>query len=168
MQEVEVWLFASKLGHLVGTSPDHWSFVMNPREDLGVPLGSDALSLLFPTREGTWEGMQVRQWFQQFLPEPEILRPLCRRLGLSSTNEIALLGALGGDCPGAISFRTPMTEGVIGEGVHRLLSPDELRHLVAALPERPLLVDVEGAVPPAVIKQLTAINGVLRVRYLPS
>ncbi len=30
------------------------------------------------------------------------------------------------------------------------------------------LVDVEGAVPPAVIKQLTAINGVLRVRYLPS
>ena len=30
------------------------------------------------------------------------------------------------------------------------------------------LVDVESAVPPAVIKQLTAINGVLRVRYLPS
>jgi len=30
------------------------------------------------------------------------------------------------------------------------------------------LVDVEGAVPQAVIDQLTAINGVLRVRYLPS
>jgi D-3-phosphoglycerate dehydrogenase / 2-oxoglutarate reductase len=30
------------------------------------------------------------------------------------------------------------------------------------------LVDVEGAVPPSVIKQLTAIKGVLRVRYLPS
>jgi len=30
------------------------------------------------------------------------------------------------------------------------------------------LVDVETAVPPKVIKQLTAINGVLRVRYLPS
>jgi len=30
------------------------------------------------------------------------------------------------------------------------------------------LVDVERAVPQAVIDQLTAINGVLRVRYLPS
>ena len=30
------------------------------------------------------------------------------------------------------------------------------------------LVDVEGKVPPAVIKQLTAISGVLRVRYLPA
>ena len=30
------------------------------------------------------------------------------------------------------------------------------------------LVDVEGAVPQTVIEQLTAINGVLRVRYLPS
>jgi D-3-phosphoglycerate dehydrogenase len=30
------------------------------------------------------------------------------------------------------------------------------------------LVDVESAVPPKVLKQLTAINGVLRVRYLPS
>ena len=30
------------------------------------------------------------------------------------------------------------------------------------------LVDIESPVPPAVIKQLTDINGVLRVRYLPS
>ena len=30
------------------------------------------------------------------------------------------------------------------------------------------LVDVESAVPQSVIDQLTAIHGVLRVRYLPS
>ena len=30
------------------------------------------------------------------------------------------------------------------------------------------LVDVESAVPPAIIEQLTAIHGVLRVRYLPA
>ncbi|MBI4694765.1 MAG: HipA domain-containing protein [Gammaproteobacteria bacterium] len=102
------------------------------------------VSMRLPPRSKPYKGPLLQSWMRNLLPGYEIRRLACRRLGLSQANDFALLGALGGDCQGAVSFHA-VGEGAEPEAFRRALTDAEVRNLMAALPEQPLLVDVEGA-----------------------
>jgi serine/threonine-protein kinase HipA len=63
-----------------------------------------AISASLPLREGPHEPPVVRAFFANLLPEGEVRQGVARRLGLSESNDFALLRALGGDCAGALSL----------------------------------------------------------------
>ena len=143
MPELEVRLRGESVGHLVATTSTRWSFIPSETEIAREHPAQGVISLLHPISERPMEHPSLRAWCLNLLPEPEVIRPLCRRLGISTGNEFAVLAANGEDCPGAISFYPP--GATPSDGELRPLTDEELRHLIAALPERPLLVDVEGA-----------------------
>lgn len=142
--ELAVAYDGEAMGHLVAEDTGGWAFVYRPEFLAQSPRGR-MLSLNFPPRAQAYRGPELTTLFRNLLPGGAIRRQLCQRLGVSEGNEFGLLGALGGDCPGALTL-TPPTEQVRPRAsVVRLFSEQELRHVVAALPQQPLLSDVEGA-----------------------
>lgn len=100
------------------------------------------LSVALPPRDDPYQDAECRPWLGGLLPEGEIRQRVQALAGLSPGNEVGLLAALGGDCPGAVSFSAPWLEPVTESDV-RTLTSDEFHGLVMALREKPLLVDVE-------------------------
>ena len=142
--ELAVAYDGEPIGHLVEEDTGSWAFVYRP-EFVSGPRGARTLGLNFPPRTEAYRGPELMSLFRNFLPGGSIRRQLCQRLGISEGNDFGLLGALGGDCPGALTLAQPADQVRPQASVVRLLSEQELRHVVAALPHQPLLSDVEGA-----------------------
>lgn len=132
------------IGHLVEEDTGTWAFVYRPEFVASAPDGK-TLSLNFPPRTDAYRGPDLTGLFRNLLPGGEIRRQLCQRLGISQGNDFGLLGALAGDCPGALTLTRPAEQVRPQASVVRLFSEQELRHVVAALPHQPLLSEVEGA-----------------------
>lgn len=90
----------------------------------------------------------VRAFFAGLLPEGEPRRLLARRLQISEGNDFALLEALGGDCPGAISLYPPDAEPALARAAAevRWLGEAGLAELIETLPERPMHAGEDGEV----------------------
>jgi serine/threonine-protein kinase HipA len=90
------------------------------------------LSVRLPVRSAPYGDTHARPFFENLLPEEEYRRLVAAGLGLSSGNAAALLGAIGGECAGAVSIwpaaRPPAT---VAPG-YRDLGPDDLRALFTA------------------------------------
>ncbi|MGR9092509.1 MAG: HipA domain-containing protein [Gammaproteobacteria bacterium] len=142
--ELTVAYDGEPIGHLVEEDTGGWAFVYRP-EFLAQYPGGRTVSLNFPPRTHAYRGPELTALFRNLLPGGAIRRQLCQRLGISEGNDFGLLGALGGDCPGALTLTRPAEEVRPRASVVRLFSEQELRHVVAALPRQPLLSDVEGA-----------------------
>lgn len=142
LTELEVRYAGAMMGHLVEAESAVWSFVYAP-EWLGNAARGLTLSLRYPPQGRPITEGGLKSWFRNLLPEPDLRRQLSRRLGISAGNEFALLAAIAGDCPGAVSLNVP-GDPAAGDAAHRTLSDEELRNLLAALPARPLLIEVEG------------------------
>jgi serine/threonine-protein kinase HipA len=81
-------------------------------------------------------------WAANLLPESEQLRTLGQFLGMSRTDVIGLLAAIGGDTAGAISFGQPgRTDGFQWRAVEK---EEDLERLINELPNKPFLVGEEG------------------------
>jgi len=132
------------LGHLVEAESGDWAFVYDQGFLHGRPSGR-MISLNFPPREQPYRGGDLAAVFRNLLPDGAIRRQLSHRVGVSEGNDFGLLEAVGGDCPGAISLTPPGESRWLREGALRTLTEQDLRNVIAALPEHPLLVDVEGA-----------------------
>lgn len=142
--ELAVAYDGEAMGHLVEEDTGGWAFVYRPEFLAARPRGK-MLSLNFPPREPTYRGPELTALFRNLLPGGSIRRQLCQRLGVSEGNDFGLLGALGGDCPGALTLTPPAEQVRARASSVRLFSEQELRHVIAALPHQPLLADVEGA-----------------------
>jgi serine/threonine-protein kinase HipA len=72
------------------------------------------LSVSLPLEGAAAEGA-AQCFFNNLLPEGELRRALCQRLGISESNDFELLTAIGGECAGAISLlpegQSPGTTG---------------------------------------------------------
>ena len=104
------------------------------------------LSLSLPLRKEPFKNDLARPFFVNILPEQEIRRKIARRLGISHTNDFALLEALGGECAGAVSI-LPWEAHPLPTSVqfrYKLLSDSELEILIKELPNRSLLAGEEG------------------------
>lgn len=142
--ELAVSYDGEAMGHLVEEDTGGWAFVYGP-EFLADRSPGRMLGLNFPPREPAYRGSELMAWFRNLLPGGAIRHQLSQRLGVSAGNDFGLLGALGGDCPGAIALTPPVDQVRPRARTVRLFSEQELRHVVAALSNQPLLADVEGA-----------------------
>ena len=105
-----------------------------------------AISFSLPKRQRAFSLRECRPFFTGILPEGWQRRAVAEVLGLSRTNDFALLDALGGDVAGALAFwpegETPQAPRP-GEK-QRPLTDAELKKVLKSLPARPLLAGREG------------------------
>jgi serine/threonine-protein kinase HipA len=81
-------------------------------------------------------------WAANLLPESEQLRTVGQFLGMSRTDVVGLLAAIGGDTAGAISFGQPgRTDSFKWRAVEK---EEDLERLINDLPNKPFLVGEEG------------------------
>ena len=103
------------------------------------------LSRSLQLRSKVFSGKRTRPFFAGILPEEGPREKIAGILGISSTNDFAMLERLGGECAGAVSL---FPEGVAPTDTknarHRELTEPELIQLIAELPDRPLMAGAEG------------------------
>lgn len=76
-------------------------------------------------------GSPAHAFFANLLPEGELRRLLCRRLGISPDNDFALLEAIGGECAGALSLSPEEPSGAAQKPDYRPISLRELEKLAS-------------------------------------
>lgn len=107
--------------------------------------GAMPLSRSLPLQSEVFSGKKARPFFAGILPEEGPREKIAEILGISNTNDFAMLERIGGECAGAVSL---LPEGVAladpKNARHRKLTEPELRQLIAGLPNRPLMVGTDG------------------------
>jgi serine/threonine-protein kinase HipA len=107
--------------------------------------GAIPLSRSLPLRNEVFTGKKARPFFAGILPEEEPRKQIAKILGISDTNDFAMLERIGGECAGAVSL---LPEGAAPTGLkstkHRELTEPEIRQIMAELPRRPLMVGTDG------------------------
>jgi len=107
--------------------------------------GAMPLSRSLPLQSEVFSGKKARPFFAGILPEEEPREKIAKILGISDTNDFAMLERIGGECAGAVSL---LPEGVAPtdpeNARHRELTEPELRQIIAELPNRPLMVGRDG------------------------
>ena len=144
-------------GRLAGTvaisgplrSPEDWAFTY--REDYLQSGAAVALSVTMPLREAPHVGAVVRNWFCNLLPEGAVRQAIADRLRIQPDDDFALLGAIGGECAGAVSVRVPGAAPDAGEGGETdletllYLQGDDVGEAAWALAGTPLRLSLAGA-----------------------
>ncbi|TMN24162.1 type II toxin-antitoxin system HipA family toxin [Pseudoxanthomonas sp. X-1] len=106
---LEVELFGRPAGTIAISgplrSPEDWTFAY--REDYLASANPVALSVSLPLRREPHAGAAVRNWFCNLLPEGAVREAVVARLRIPDRDDFALLAAIGGECAGAVSIRTP-------------------------------------------------------------
>jgi serine/threonine-protein kinase HipA len=90
-----------------------------------------ALSLALPKRAEPYGDAHAGPFFRNLLPEQAYRRLIAAAAGTAPRDSLAMLGAIGGECPGAVSIWPP-GERPTGPGDYRVLGVRELRALVTA------------------------------------
>ena len=143
MNNLIVYLNAERVGILEQDDSGLMQFSYN-QAWLDKP-GAMPLSRSLPLQNEVFPGKKARPFFAGILPEEEPRKKIAEILGISDTNDFAMLERIGGECAGAVSL---LPEGVAPtdpESVrHRELSEPELRQIIAELPGRPLMVGTDG------------------------
>ena len=103
-RELEVWLFAERVGTLA-LIDGRLNFRYNP----DWILRSDALALSrsLPLQTGSFDDRQTRPFFAGLLPEGQMRRLIAQQFQVSGQNDFALLDHIGGECAGAVTFLEP-------------------------------------------------------------
>ena len=115
------------------------------RDDWLAQPDAVAISQSLPLRPDPFDDHQCRAFFAGLLPEGHLRRLIAQHLQVSSQNDFALLGAIGGECAGAITFMPwgqPIANAEQG-GVEWLEAP-QLIALLDELPRRPMLAGGDG------------------------
>ena len=108
---------------------------------------SDAvpLSRSLPLQSDAFRGKHARPFFAGILPDEGPRRQVARILGISESNDFAMLERIGGECAGAVSLLPEDTPPpAAGSMQVRELSEGELENVIAELPRRPLMAGREG------------------------
>ena len=135
---LNVYLGNEKLGRLWLGEGRRFSFQYDKdwlASDHAVPL-----SISLPLRSEPYADDTARPFFANLLPESELRKIIARSLGLSESNDFALLEAIGGECAGAVTL-LPEGSQPSNAGEYHQLSDDELNALIRELPQRPMLPD---------------------------
>jgi serine/threonine-protein kinase HipA len=134
MNELIVYLSGRRAGRLIRKDNDNLQFRYD--ESYTGP----AISLSLPIQEAAHPHALCRAVFGGLLLEGEAREALARNLGVSSSNDYALLEQLGGDCAGAVVLLEPDVE-LPAVPRSRSLDEEQLDRIVRELPQRPLAAD---------------------------
>jgi len=103
------------------------------------------LSHSLPLQNRVFLGKRARPFFAGILPEDRPRKKIAEILGISDTNDFAMLERIGGECAGAVSL---LPEGVTPTEPkntrYRELTEPELQKIITELPNRPLMVGMNG------------------------
>jgi serine/threonine-protein kinase HipA len=132
--------FESRIAGRIDVDKSGPSFTYDPAW-IGL-RGAFPISLTMPFQPESFSADVFLPWAANLLPENEQLRTLGQILGMSRSDVIGLLSAIGGETAGALSFGQP---GRTDSFQWRpLRSQDELEKLIEELPNKPFLVGDEG------------------------
>lgn len=97
----DIYLYDQQVGRLVPRG-DGVQFTYNARAlaDATMP----GISLSMPKRATLYGGKVAKAFFLNLLPEGAYRRLVAEAAGTAAGNDSALLGAIGGECPGAIAI----------------------------------------------------------------
>ncbi len=104
--------------------------------------GAFPISITMPLRTDRIASDVFLPWAANLLPENEQLRTLGQLLGMSRSDVIGLLSAIGGDTAGAFSIGQPGRTATVQW--RPLETPAELETLMEGLPSKPFLAGEEG------------------------
>ena len=105
---------------------------------------NEPLSHAIPLSDEPFGPEVMEPFLSGLLPEDVIRTRLGRILQIPRENTFAFLGAIGGDCAGAIAFYPEGTRPSTGQPRFRRLSDAEAGAILDALPKRPLSVGEDG------------------------
>lgn len=134
MKELAVHLAGSRAGRLIQKDNGNLQF----RYDAGY--SGPPVSRALPIQAEAHPHALCRAVFGGLLPEGDGREALARNLGVSSSNDYALLEEVGGDCAGAIVLLEPDKELPTSPTV-RWLNQADLDGILRELPQRPLAAD---------------------------
>jgi serine/threonine-protein kinase HipA len=135
---LDVYLRGVQIGILAPGGGTDYTFAFNPETVEEAGEGAVVLSHFLPVREGPFDPIQTRTFFEGLLPEGARREEIARELRISPNDSYRLLEALGRDCAGAVVI---LPEGTVLEeagGSIDWLSDEELEKMVEDLPRRPL------------------------------
>lgn len=125
---LEVFLHDSRAGVLEARGRGvRFTYVAEALDDPRLP----ALSLALPKRREPFPDSQAGPFFRNLLPEQAYRRLVAAAVGQAPENSLAMLGAVGGECPGAVSIWPPGARPA-GGPEYRPLAVEDLRDLVTA------------------------------------
>jgi serine/threonine-protein kinase HipA len=107
-EALEILLFDRPVGELSisgGQGPEDWCFIYRP--DYLAASSPAPLSVALPLQADSYRGAAVRNWFCNLLPEGGVRAAITTRLRIPPGDDFALLGAIGGECAGAVSVQSP-------------------------------------------------------------
>lgn len=141
--ELEVWLFADRVGTLA-LIDGRLNFCYAP----GWLSHKDtlALSTSLPLQAEPFDDRKTRPFFAGLLPEGQMRRLIAQQFQVSSQNDFALLDHIGGECAGAVTFLEPgqaLPVSSRGDDV-QWLSDEEVVAILDELPRRPMLAGKDG------------------------
>ncbi len=141
--ELEVWLFADRIGTLALVE-GRLNFWYAP-EWLKHP-NAVALSCSLPLQTEPFDDHKTRPFFAGLLPEGQMRRLIAQQFQVSGQNDFALLDHIGGECAGAVTFLEPgqsLRLPAAGDEIE-WLSDEEVVAILDELPRRPMLAGKEG------------------------
>ncbi len=119
------------------------------------------ISQTLPLPQHEFRGGPANTFFANLLPEGGVRSAVCRRLGISESNDFSLLQAIGGDCAGALTIDRahasskrlePSYERLTKKRLQRLVDDDELVPLlVGGASNRLSLAGAQDKIPVALI-----------------
>ncbi len=143
MKHLAVFLNQTEVGTLAQTGGGLLEFRYTPKwlQNLdAVPL-----SRMLPLQPESFRGTKARAFFAGILPEEGPRRQIAAILGISESNDFAMLERIGGECAGAVSlFPEGLSPGATEERRVHNLNEKELQEIIEALPRRPLLAGEKG------------------------
>ncbi len=141
--ELEVWLFADRVGTLELVD-GRLSFCYAPAWLL-LP-DAVALSASLPLQGVPFDDRKTRPFFAGLLPEGQMRRLIAQQFHVSGQNDFALLDHIGGECAGAVTFLElgqVLPVPTRNDDV-QWLNDEEVVALLDELPRRPMLAGKDG------------------------
>src|SRR3989338_47501 len=141
--ELEVWLFADRIGTL-SLVEGRLNFRYSA-EWLKLP-NAVALSCSLPLQAEPFDDHKARPFFAGLLPEGRMRRLIAQQFHVSGQNDFALLDHIGGECAGAVTFQEPGRPLSLPAeyGEVQWLSDAEVIAILDELPRRPMLAGIDG------------------------
>lgn len=142
-RSLDVYLYNHLAGNLIQQHDGSLSFSY----DDGYLSSARAhpISISMPLSPSVFPDRIAKPYFSGLLPDENARRKLASFLGISEGNPFALLGAIGGECAGALAIYPSGVEPVsFQDSELDVLDDDRLINIISLLHERPLMAGEEG------------------------
>jgi serine/threonine-protein kinase HipA len=134
---LDVYLYGERIGQLQPTGGNDYQLAYVPERLEGFGKGGAVLSNSLPGSDEPYSPDATRAYVEGLLPEGKRRERIAAELGTDPGDGYSLIAALGGDCPGAVTFLTEGEPGGVDDWEEMAwLSGSELEELLTAEPAR--------------------------------